>query len=110
MAFSTWLKNLITKGKALIKKAAPAIRKGIKIAKKVAPVIGGSVGSVINSISNVIDKVLNKIAPIKQLTFNLSDSDGEDNHETYDSESSAAYVSKEPKINERRIRIGDNGN
>ena len=36
MAFGTWLKNLITKGKALIKKAAPTIRKGIEIAKKVA--------------------------------------------------------------------------
>ena len=100
MAFGTWLKNLITKGKALIKKAAPTIRKGIEIAKKVAPVIGGSVGSVINGISNVIDKGLNKIAPIKPLTFNLSDSDDE----TYDDTNS-----NETKINERRIRIGENG-
>ena len=73
----------------------------------------------INSISNVIDKGLNKIAPIKPLKFNLSDSD-DDTHETYDSnndskayDSSAAYgssSSNKPKIMERKIRIGDNGN
>ena len=108
MAFGTWLKNLITKGKALIKKAAPTIRKGIEIAKKFARVIGGAVGSVINGIAKVIDRGMNKITndtPKKPLTFNFSDSDiDEDSNASYESSNS------DPKIMERRVRIGDNGN
>ena len=69
MAFGTWFKNLITKGKALIKKAAPAIRKGVEIAKKVAPVIGGSIGNIINGVANAVDKGVNRISPLKQVTF-----------------------------------------
>ena len=69
MAFGTWFKNLITKGKALIKKAAPAIHKGVEIAKKVAPVIGGSIGNIINGVANVVDKGVNRISPLKQVTF-----------------------------------------
>ena len=77
MAFGTWFKNLITKGKALIKKAAPAIRKGVEIAKKVAPVIGGSIGNIINGVANAVDKGVNRISPLKQVTFD-SDSDSVD--------------------------------
>ena len=61
MAFGTWFKNLITKGKALIKKAAPIIHKGVEIAKKVAPVIGGTIGNVINGVANAVDKGVNYI-------------------------------------------------
>ena len=61
MAFGTWFKNLITKGKALIKKAAPVIRKGVEIAKKVAPVIGGTIGNVINGVANAVDKGVNYV-------------------------------------------------
>ena len=83
MAFGTWFKNLITKGKALIKKAAPAIRKGVEIAKKVAPVIGGSIGNIINGVANAVDKGVNRISPLKQVTFDSdsridSDSDSVD--------------------------------
>lgn len=65
MAFGTWFKNLITKGKALIKKAAPVIRKGVEIAKKVAPVIGGTIGNIINGVANAVDKGVNYIAPLQ---------------------------------------------
>lgn len=64
MAFGTWFKNLITKGKALIKKAAPVIRKGVEIAKKVAPVIGGTIGNIINGVANAVDKGVNYVAPL----------------------------------------------
>ena len=78
MAFGTWFKNLITKGKTLIKKAAPVIRKGVEIAKKAAPVIGGSIGNIINGVANGIDKGLNRIAPLTSIKID-SDSDDEIN-------------------------------
>ena len=63
MAFGTWFKNLLVKGKNFIKKASPYIRKGIEIARKVGPMIGGTVGSVINGIANGADMFLDRIAP-----------------------------------------------
>ena len=91
MAFGTWFKNLITKGKALIKKAAPAIHKGVEIAKKVAPVIGGSIGNIINGVANVVDKGVNRITtegvkpiptspalappPVRAITYDVSSDD-----------------------------------
>lgn len=63
MAFGTWFKNLLTKGKAFIKKASPYIRKGIEIARKIGPMFGDAVGGVVNTIANGADYVLNKIDP-----------------------------------------------
>ena len=65
MAFGTWFKNLLVKGKNFIKKASPYIRKGIEIARKVGPMIGGTVGNVINGIANGADMFLDRIAPTK---------------------------------------------
>lgn len=81
MAFGTWFKNLITKGKQFIKKASPYIRKGVDIARRIAPMIGGPVGGVINGIANGVDNVMNLIdkprgttkprfSDIKALPFN----------------------------------------
>ena len=86
MAFGTWFKNLITKGKALIKKAAPVIRKGVEIAKKVAPVIGGSIGNIINGVANAVNKGVNSITtegikpiptspPVRAITYDVSSDD-----------------------------------
>ena len=60
MAFGTWFKNLLVKGKNFIKKASPYIRKGIEIARKVGPMLGGTVGSVINGIANGADMFLDR--------------------------------------------------
>ena len=65
MAFGTWFKNLLVKGKNFIIKASPYIRKGIEIARKVGPMIGGTVGNVINGIANGADMFLDRIAPTK---------------------------------------------
>ena len=86
MAFGTWFKNLITKGKTLIKKAAPVIRKGVEIAKKVAPVIGGSIGNIINGVANAVNKGVNSIttegikpipmaSPVRAITYDVSSDD-----------------------------------
>ena len=64
MAFGTWFKNLLVKGKEFIKKASPYIRKGIEIARKIGPVFGGTAESIINGIANGADKLLDKISPI----------------------------------------------
>lgn len=66
MAFGTWFKNLLVKGKEFIKKASPYIRKGIEIARKIGPVFGGTVESVINGIANGADSLLNKVAPLNE--------------------------------------------
>ncbi len=63
MAFGTWFKNLLVKGKNFIKKASPYIRKGIEIARKVGPMFGDTVGGIVNSIANGADYLLNKVAP-----------------------------------------------
>ena len=63
MAFGTWFKNLLVKGKNFIKKASPYIRKGIEIARKVGPMIGGTIGNVINGIANGADMFLDRVAP-----------------------------------------------
>ena len=68
MAFGTWFKNLLVKGKNFIKKASPYIRKGIEIARKVGPMIGGTIGNVINGIANGADMFLDRIAPIENKT------------------------------------------
>lgn len=77
MAFGTWFKNLLVKGKEFIKKASPYIRKGIDIARKIGPVFGGTAESIINGIANGADALLDKIAPLntsktntKQIPFN----------------------------------------
>ena len=101
MAFGTWFKNLITKGKALIKKAAPVIRKGVEIAKKVAPVIGGSIGNIINGVANAVDKGVNRISPLKQVTF---DSDSRMLNQT-SSDSDDGSIT----IPQRRIPLGFQG-
>lgn len=68
MAFGTWFKNLITKGKQFIKKASPYIRKGVDIARRIAPMIGGPVGGVINGIANGVNNVMNLIDKPKNTT------------------------------------------
>lgn len=68
MAFGTWFKNLLVKGKNFIKKASPYIRKGIEIARKVGPMFGDTVGGIVNSIANGADYLLNKVAPIPPKT------------------------------------------
>lgn len=72
MAFGTWFKNLLVKGKNFIKKASPYIRKGIEIARKVGPLLGGTVGNVINGIANGADMFLDRIAPIENKTLPIS--------------------------------------
>ena len=74
MAFGTWFKNLLVKGKNFIKKASPYIRKGIEIARKVGPMIGGTVGSVINGIANGADMFLDRIAPNRLRSDSVEDS------------------------------------
>ena len=66
MAFGTWFKNLLVKGKEFIKKASPYIRKGIEIARKVSPMIGGTVGNVINGIAYGADLFFDRIAPLNE--------------------------------------------